>query len=313
MNFNVSFKAHKSYYGKQRGIELKKPLNYERIAKRMQDDPKFKQGVKDYIDEYAHRPRHFSAETLGDTFVKPQNLEELVAKSDIVVEDIDVQDVYESLKNESKEEPFQEYTMQGGRNFSKPLALLLAGATVVYAGSGLAYVSQNTEVEEPEIVIVENVDSPVSLLIAAGEHDIKDIGMLLSYNGIDDISHIKEPMSIKIPNKYDVVTPQLNALEDEFAQGGKNDYQTAKLQVQIADLKAKKERQDELAFAFQEGKYVHFYMKDYTLASELENAFNIKHGKLEKVGSDNNIYEYYDDPALSQHQIYRAKLKDIRK
>ena len=83
--------------------------------------------------------------------------------------------------------------------------------------------------------------------------------------------------------------------------------------MQIADLKAKKERQDELAFAYKDGDYVHFYMKDYTLATELEKAFDIKHGKLEKVGSDNNIYEYYDNPALSQHQIYRAKLKDIKK
>ena len=55
-------------------------------------------------------------------------------------------------------------------------------------------------------------------------------------------------------------------LEEDLAKGGNNDYQTAKLQVQIADLKAKKERQDELAFAFKEDKYVHFYMKDYTLA-----------------------------------------------
>ena len=312
MNYNVSFKAHKSYYGKQRGIELKKPLNYERIAKRMQEDPKFKEGIKDYIDEYAHRPRHFSAETLGDTFVKPQSLKEAVEKSDIVVEDIDVQDVYESIKNKDKEEPFEEYQMYEGRNFSKPLAFILAASTMAYTGAGIVYVANNKEANEPEIVIVENVDSPMSLLIAAGEHDIKDIGMLLSYNGIDDISHIKEPMSIKIPNKYDVVSPKLEKLEEDLTKGGNNDYQTAKLQVQIADLKAKKERQDELAFAYKDGDYVHFYMKDYTLATELEKAFDIKHGKLERVESGESVYKYYDDPALSQHHIYRAKLKDIK-
>jgi hypothetical protein len=227
MNYNVSFKMHKSYYGKQRGIELKKPLNDERIAKRMQEDPKFKEGIKDYIDEYARRPRHFCAETLNDTFVKPQSLKEAVAKSDIVVEDVDVQDVYESLKNKDKEEPFEEYKMYEGRNFSKPLAFILAASTMAYTGAGIVYVSNNKEANEPEIVIVETVDSPTSLLMAAGEHDIKDIGMLLSYNGIDDISHIKEPMSIKIPNKYDVVSPKLEKLEEDLAKGGNNDYQAA--------------------------------------------------------------------------------------
>lgn len=100
MNYNVSFKMHKSYYGPPRGIKLKHPLKKDKIAKHMEEDPKFKQGIKDYIDKYVHsRPRHFHAETLSDTFVKPQNLEELVAKSDIVVEDIDVQAIYEKLKN----------------------------------------------------------------------------------------------------------------------------------------------------------------------------------------------------------------------
>ena len=99
MNFNVSFKMHKSYYGPPRGIKLKHPLKYDKIAKHMEEDPKFKQGIKDYLDKYA-RPHNVKITSLSeDTFVKPKSLEEAVAQSDIIVEDVDVQDIYESIKS----------------------------------------------------------------------------------------------------------------------------------------------------------------------------------------------------------------------
>ena len=298
---NISFKARKPYYGM--GTQ-----NNRRDRQNGVTSPLFK-------DEQ-HKARfspEIKTQPTQDEFV-PQIKEQY--KEFDGVEDVEVVDfVDDNAPKTTEEKPFEEYKMYEGRNFSKPLAVILAASTMAYTGAGIVYVSNNMPVDEPETVIVENVKYAEDLMLAASKHDT-DINVLMAYNGINDIYQLhqsKESREIKIPNKYDAISPKLATLEEALADGGNNDYQTARLQIQIADLKAKKERQDELAFAYKDGEYVHFYMKDYTLATELEKAFDIKHGKLERVESGESVYKYYDDPALSQNQIYRVKLQDIKK
>ena len=186
---------------------------------------------------------------------------------------------------------------------------LLAILTAVGCGAAINHDYQQNK-NKADTVLIDYVDD-VSLIPDVVKTYGADLGMVAVYN-MENPFVSEEKEGFYIPYAYKPAEEKIETLQKKLYDKDLDVMEANKIRVEIGGLEKKAERQSELAYAYQEDNYVHFIMRDFVLAEELEKAFDIKEGKLQKRNDEDVSYKKFEGEVLNVGKTYRVKLKHIK-
>ena len=189
------------------------------------------------------------------------------------------------------------------------IATGLCFLTAIGCGAAINHDYQQNK-NKADTVLIDYVDD-VSLIPDVVKTYGADLGMVAAYNMHNPfISDEKE--GFYIPYAYNPAEEKIETLQKKLFDNDLDAMEANKIRVEIGGLEKKAERQHELAYAYREDNYVYFLSRDYVLTEEMEKAFDIKQGKLQKLNKETGKYEKHDGEVLSIGNTYRVKLKHIK-
>ena len=310
MNFNISFKAQKPYYGMGRQSNR---VDSDIIAQNREKDRqngvyrKYPKYTSPLFKDEQHRDRFTSevkTQPIQDVFV-PQQQEQYEEFDGIQfeenIEELEITD--EDAEEEAQARKERQIAIERG------VACGLSFLTAIGCGAAINHDYQQNK-NDVGTVLIDYVDD-ASLIKNVVDTYGADLGMVAVYN-MENPFISEEKGGFYIPYAYKPAEEKIEALQKKLYDNDLDAMEANEIRVEIGGLEKKAERQKDLAYAYQEDNYIHFIMRDYVLVEELEKAFDIKEGKLQKRNDEDGSYKKLEGEVLNIGKTYRVKLKHIK-
>ena len=310
MNFNISFKAQKPYYGMGRQSNRVDSDIIEQNRERDRQNGvyrKYPKYTSPLFKDEQHRDRFTSevkTQPIQDVFVSQQ--QEQYEEFDGIqfeenIEELEIID--EEAQAEAQARKERQIAIERG------VACGLSFLTAIGCGAAINHDYQQNK-NDVGTVLIDYVDD-ASLIKNVVDTYGADLGMVAVYN-MENPFISEEKGGFYIPYAYKPAEEKIEALQKKLYDNDLDAMEANEIRVEIGGLEKKAERQKDLAYAYQEDNYIHFIMRDYVLVEELEKAFDIKEGKLQKRNDEDGSYKKLDGEVLNIGKTYRVKLKHIK-
>ena len=307
---NISFKAQKPYYGM--GSQSNR-VDSDIIAQNREKDRqngvyrKYPKYTSPLFKDEQHRDRFTSevkTQPIQDEFVSQE--EKPYREFDGIQWEEDIEEVEiidEEAQAEAQARKERQIAVERG------IAGVLCTLTAIGCGAAINHDYQQNK-NDVGTVLIDYVDD-ASLIDDVVKTYGADLGMVAVYN-MENPFISEEKGGFYIPYAYKPAEEKIEVLQKKLYDNDLEAMEANKIRVEIGGLEKKAERQNELAFAYQEDNYIHFIMRDYVLVEELEKAFDIKEGKLQKRNDKDGSYTKLEGEVLNIGKTYRVKLKHIK-
>lgn len=321
---NISFKAQKPYYGMgSRSNRVNSDIIEQNRERDRQNGVyrKYPQYTSPLFKDEQHKARFspkIETQPIQDVFVPQQQVqyekfdgvqaEEDIESVEILDEnDDDNIEELEIIDEDAEEEAQARKDKQVAIERGVCSALVLL--TAVGCGTAINHDYQQNK-QDVGTVLIDYVDD-ASLIKDVVDTYGADLGMVAVYN-MENPFTPEGKDGFYIPYAYKPAEEKIETLQKKLFDNDLDAMEANKIRVEIGGLEKKAERQHDLAYAYQEGKYIHFITRDYVLTKEFEKAFDIKEGKLQKLNEKTNEYEKYDAEIMNIGKTYRVKAKYIK-
>lgn len=307
---NISFKAQKPYYGMGRQSNR---VDSDIIAQNREKDRqngvyrKYPKYTSPLFKDEQHRDRFTSevkTQPIQDEFVSQE--EKPYREFDGIQWEEDIEEV-EIIDEEAQAEAQARKERQIA--IERGVACGLSLLTAIGCGAAINHDYQQNK-NDVGTVLIDYVDD-ASLIKDVVDTYGADLGMVAVYN-MENPFISEEKDGFYIPYAYKPAEEKIEALQKKLYDNDLDEMEANEIRVEIGGLEKKAERQKDLAYAYQEDNYIHFIMRDYVLVEELEKAFDIKEGKLQKRNDEDGSYKKFDGEVLNIGKTYRVKLKHIK-
>ena len=177
--------------------------------------------------------------------------------------------------------PFQKFGL-----FMSGLAL---GGGAVATGYEVADIQP-----KPEIGVYGEITDKKQLEYVANLYDT-DANLILAYNGAESVEDLAGKSQVSVPKLFDPLQDKIEALQEKLYDDNLTVEEQLSLQDEIETLQDKQQTQKEVAWSYQDGKYVYFIMNETTNAEEFKQIYGIKDKALRRYNDLDCTYETIDN------------------
>lgn len=205
------------------------------------------------------------------------------------------------------------------------LGLFLSGVAIgggaVGAGTAIANVP-----DKPEIGVYGEIVDEKQLEYVADLFGTEE-DLILAYNGAESVEDLADKSQVGVPQLFNPVQDKIDALQEKLYDDSLTVDEQLSIQEEIDALKDKQQTQRDVAWSYQDGKYVYFIMNETINVEEFKKIYGIEDKALRRYndldctyesvshgpGENDSHYKDYTGACLYKGETYKVGVKDFVK
>ena len=205
------------------------------------------------------------------------------------------------------------------------LGLFLSGVAVGGGAVGVGNAVVNYE-PKPGIGLYRSIEDYDDLSYVAKMYN-SDENLILAYNGVENVQELSEKEEVKVPHSFDLVQDKIDSLQEKLYNKKLTVDEQNSLLSEIDALKDKQQTQRDVAWSYQDGKYVYFIMNETINVEEFKKIYGIEDKALRRYndlectyesvshgpGENDSHYKDYTGACLYKGETYKVGVKDFVK